>query len=77
VALVGAVFWRRATTTGALASIAVRSALVLACLVAKGPESELPIYAGLTSSVVAFVLVSLATEQKAPGAAASRRIEWG
>jgi solute:Na+ symporter, SSS family len=75
VALAGAVFWRRATTTGALASIAVGSALVLACLVAKGPESELPIYAGLIGSVVAFGLVSFATERKAPDAAASCRTE--
>lgn len=43
----------------------------------KRAESELPTYAGLTGSVVAFMLVSLATEHKAPGAAASRRIEWG
>jgi SSS family solute:Na+ symporter len=70
VALVGAVFWRGATTIGALASIAVGSALVLACLVAEGPESELPIYAGLAGSVVAFGLVSLA-KRKASGAAAS------
>ena len=74
VPLVGALFWRRATSTGALASIAVASALVLACLAAKGPESELPIYAGLTGSLVTFGFVSLATERK-ESSVASRPIE--
>ena len=75
VPLVGAIFWRRATSTGALASIAVASALVLACLVAKGPESELPIYAGLTGSLLTFGFVSLATERKVSSTAASRPTE--
>jgi len=59
VPLVGAMFLRRVHKSAALASIALGSALVSACLVVAGPESELPIYAGLAASLLTFVLVSL------------------
>jgi SSS family solute:Na+ symporter len=60
VSLVGAMFLRRMHKGAAIASIALGSALVIACLAWKGPASELPIYAGLAGSLLAFTLASLA-----------------
>ena len=59
VPLVGAMFLPRVRKGAAIASIALGSALVLAGVALKGPESELPIYAGLAGSLLAFVLANL------------------
>jgi len=61
VAVVGAILWRRGTTAGALASTAVGSILVCLLLAAKGMDSDWPIYVGLGSSLLVYVLVSLCT----------------
>jgi solute:Na+ symporter, SSS family len=60
VPLAAAIFWRRASTGAALAAIAVGSALVIACLIIEGLESEVPIYAGLGGSLLAFAIVAAA-----------------
>jgi solute:Na+ symporter, SSS family len=60
VPLVGAIFLPRVPRSAALVSIALGSALVIAFLVMKGPDSELPIYAGLAGSLLAFALATLA-----------------
>jgi solute:Na+ symporter, SSS family len=59
VPIVGAMLWKRGTAPAALASIALGSAVVVVMLALRGLNSDLPIYAGLASSLVAYVLVSL------------------
>ncbi|MDQ4084341.1 MAG: sodium:solute symporter [Actinomycetota bacterium] len=61
VPIVGALFWRRATTAGALASIAVSSVVVVVLLVLRGLSSNDPIIYGMLTSLVVFVAVSLLT----------------
>jgi SSS family solute:Na+ symporter len=59
VPIVGALFWRRATTAGALASMAVSSVVVITLLFTQGLLSNGPIIYGMVSSLVVFVVVSL------------------
>jgi solute:Na+ symporter, SSS family len=59
VPLVGAMFLQHVPRSAAIAAIALGSTLVIAGLVVKGPESELPIYAGLAGSLLAFALASV------------------
>src|SRR5580693_4156333 len=59
VPIIGAMIWPRGTTAGALASIALGSALVVLFLVLDGLDSDLPIYFGLAGSLIAYVAVSL------------------
>jgi SSS family solute:Na+ symporter len=61
VSVIGAIMWRRGTTAGALSSIAVGSILVVGLLVACGIDSDLPIYVGLSASLIVYVVVSLST----------------
>lgn len=61
VPVIGALFWRRATSAGALASIAVGGVVVVTLLVTRGLFSNDPIIYGLLASGVAFVVVSLLT----------------
>ena len=51
--------WRRRTAPAALASIALDSVLVVVMLALRGLNFDLPIYAGLGGSLVAYVPVSL------------------
>jgi solute:Na+ symporter, SSS family len=71
VPLVGAMFLRRVQPRAAIAAIALGSTLVIAGLVVKGPESELPIYAGLSGSLLAFALACTLT--RAPAGEARAR----
>ncbi len=66
VAVVGAMLWRHGTTAGALASIAIGSALVIVLLAVNGLDSDLPIYAGLGASLVVYVAVSLSGRSPKP-----------
>ena len=59
VAVIGAMLWRRGTTAGALASIALGSTLVCVLLAVTGIDSDLPIYVGLGGSLIVYVVVSL------------------
>ena len=59
VPVIGAMLWRRGTGAAAIASIAVSAFAVVALLVARGIDSDAPIYAGFGSSLVIFVAVSL------------------
>jgi solute:Na+ symporter, SSS family len=61
VPIVGALFWRRATAMGALASIVVSSLVVVYLLVTKGLLSNDPIIYGMLASLLVFVVVSLFT----------------
>ena len=61
VPIVGALFWRRATAAGALASMAAGSVAVVFFMVKDGLFANSPIIWGLVASLVAFVVVSLLT----------------
>ena len=85
VPIVGALFWRRATAAGALASMAAGSAVVVIFMVVDGLFANTPIIWGILASLVAFVVVSLLTpkpseelmrtwEQRLTGSEAEREI---
>ena len=61
VPIVGALFWRRATAAGALASMAAGSVAVVFFMVKDGLFANSPIIWGLVASLVVFVVVSLLT----------------
>ncbi|MBI6195920.1 sodium:solute symporter family transporter [Serratia marcescens] len=57
--LVGAIFWPRATSAGAIASMLTGSLCVVGLMVWHGIDANSPIYGGLLGGGVAFVLGSL------------------
>jgi len=61
VAIVGALFWRRGTTAGAVASIAAGSLVAVVSMILAGLEANEPIFYGLGASLVVYVVVSLLT----------------
>jgi SSS family solute:Na+ symporter len=61
VPIVGALFWRRATTAGALASMGAGSIVVVIFMVLDGLFANTPIIWGMLVSLVVFVVVSLLT----------------
>jgi SSS family solute:Na+ symporter len=61
VPIVGAVFWSRATTMGALASMVAGSIVVVVFMVVDGLFANTPIIYGMAVSLVVFVVVSLLT----------------
>lgn len=63
VPIVGALFWRRATGLGALASMLAGSVVVVTFMVVDGFFANTPIIYGMLASLVAFVVVSLLTRK--------------
>ena len=61
VPIVGALFWRRATAAGALASMAAGSVVVVIFMVVDGLFANTPIIYGMLVSFIVFVVVSLFT----------------
>jgi SSS family solute:Na+ symporter len=61
VPILGALFWRRATGTGALVAMAVSGVVVVGLMLWQGLLANSPIYVGLMVSLVLFVVVSLLT----------------
>ncbi|TFZ52135.1 sodium:solute symporter [Serratia proteamaculans] len=59
--LIGAIFWQRATSTGAIASMLTGSLSVLALMYYHGIEANSPIYGGLLAGGAAFLIGSLLT----------------
>ena len=66
VPIVGALFWRRATTAGAISSIVVSSVVVVTLLLTQGLLSNDPIIYGMLASLAVFVAVSLLTPRPDP-----------
>jgi len=58
VPVLAAMLWRGGTAIAALSSIAIGSAAVLVLLAVAGLDSDLPIYGGLSSSLIAYLLVA-------------------
>ena len=66
VAILGGLVWRRGTRPGALASMLVGAATVIATMAVKGMLANEAIYYGLGASLAAYIVVSLATRPTAP-----------
>ncbi|ARU87992.1 sodium:solute symporter [Pseudomonas sp. M30-35] len=63
--LLGAIYWTRATTAGAIASMALGSLTAAVFMFIDGLEANTPIYYSLAVGAVSFVLVSLCSEKPA------------
>jgi SSS family solute:Na+ symporter len=61
VAIVAALFWKRGTREGALASMITGTVAVIAWMAIDGIAANSPIYWGLGTSLVVYVVVSLLT----------------
>ena len=72
VPILGALFWRRATGTGALVSMTVSGVVVVGLMLWQGLLANSPIYVGLLVSLVLFVAVSLLT----PGDSVEDSLAW-
>ena len=59
VPLVGAVYWRRATTAGAISSMLIGSLTAVLLMIKDGLEANTPIYYSLIAGLLVFVIVSL------------------
>ncbi|WP_263144332.1 sodium:solute symporter [Pseudomonas sp. RIT-PI-AD] len=57
--LLGAIYWKRATTAGAIASMSLGCLTALAFMLKDGLEANTPIYYSLAIALASFVLVSL------------------
>lgn len=63
VPLIGAIFWKRATTAGAITSMSLGFVTVLVFMLKDGLEANTPIYYSLSAGLVSFVLVSLCSRR--------------
>ncbi|WP_335936696.1 sodium:solute symporter [Streptomyces sp. PTD5-9] len=62
VPILGGLVWRRGTATGALAAVAAGGLAVVGLMAGYGILANEPVYYGLLTSLVVYVVVSLATE---------------
>ena len=77
VPIIGALFWRRATATGAVSAIVIGSVVVIVLMATQGLYSNDPIIYGMAISLVVFVVASLATKPSDPALVAAwhRRLD--
>lgn len=61
--LIGAIFWKRATTAGAISSMSLGFATALFFMFKDGLDANTPIYYSLAIGLVSFVVVSLASRK--------------
>lgn len=66
VPILGAIWWRRATTPGAIASMLLGCGTAIGFMIKDGLAANTPIYASLAVSVLSFVIVSLMGQAAAP-----------
>ncbi|MBP3864765.1 MAG: sodium:solute symporter, partial [Pseudomonas sp.] len=59
VPLIGAIFWKRATTAGAITSMSLGFVTALAFMIKDGLDANTPIYYSLGVALLSFVVVSL------------------
>ncbi|MFP6517238.1 hypothetical protein VST35_29955, partial [Pseudomonas aeruginosa] len=57
--LIGAIYWKRATTAGAITSMTLGFLTVLVFMIKDGLDANTPIYYSLAVGLLSFVLVSL------------------
>jgi len=63
--MLGAIYWKRATTTGAIASMVLGCGTALVFMFRDGLEANTPIYYSLSIGLLAFVVGSLLTRPQA------------
>jgi SSS family solute:Na+ symporter len=73
VPILGGLLWKRGTVHGALASVVVGGLAVIGLMATYGILANEPVYYGLLSSLVAYVIVSLATPATDPAVLAAWR----
>ncbi|MFY1842476.1 sodium:solute symporter [Achromobacter xylosoxidans] len=66
VPILGAIWWRRGTTAGAIASMLLGCATAIGFMIRDGLAANTPIYASLAVSAVSFIIVSLIGQAAAP-----------
>ncbi|MGH8349160.1 MAG: sodium:solute symporter family transporter, partial [Pseudomonas sp.] len=69
--LMGAIFWKRATTAGAIASMGMGFATALLFMFKDGLDANTPIYYSLGVGLVSFVVVSLMSRRQVAVASAA------
>jgi len=76
VPILGAIWWRRATTAGAIVSMLLGCATAIGFMIKDGLDANTPIYASLAVSIASFFVVSLMGQARAPafGDSSSRSI---
>ncbi|HWD31403.1 sodium:solute symporter [Pseudomonas caricapapayae] len=65
VPLIGAIFWKRATTAGAITSMTLGFVTALAFMIKDGMDANTPIYYSLAIALVSFVVVSVMSRRPA------------
>ncbi len=65
VPLIGAIYWKRATTAGAIASMTLGFLTVLGFMFKDGLDANTPIYYSLAVGLLSFVVISLVTRRPA------------
>ncbi|RWU24942.1 sodium:solute symporter [Pseudomonas alkylphenolica] len=65
VPLIGAIYWKRATTAGAITSMTLGFITALAFMIKDGMDANTPIYYSLAIALVSFVVVSLMSRRPA------------
>ena len=78
--LIGAIFWKRATTAGAIASMSLGFATALLFMFKDGLDANTPIYYSLAVGLVSFVVVSLLSRRPVRSSSAITASEsaiWG
>ena len=66
VPLLGAIYWRRATTPAAIASMLLGCGAAIVFMIKDGLDANTPIYVSLAVSLASLVVISLATRADAP-----------
>lgn len=76
VPILGAIWWRRSTTAGAITSMLLGCGTAIGFMIKDGLAANTPIYASLIVSIASFFIVSLMGQARAPayGASSSRSI---
>jgi SSS family solute:Na+ symporter len=69
--LIGAIYWKRATTAGAITSMALGFVTALVFMFKDGLDANTPIYYSLAVGLVSFVIVSLASPRTVAVASAA------
>ncbi|WP_110708352.1 sodium:solute symporter [Salinicola sp. CR57] len=75
VPILGALYWRRASNSGAIAAMAAGSLGVIVFMLKDGLLANSPIYAGLVASLASFIVVSLLRPDRSRPVAAETQPE--
>ena len=77
VPMLGAIYWKRATTSGAIASMSIGCLTALVFMFKDGLEANTPVYYSLSLGLASFVLVSLLIRDPSARRETERAVEAG